>query len=417
MGKHRCFRIILIPLLCTVLGCALLFCVSCIPDSLVFENASRSAQQLKNMGPFSVVINEDDPSCTLDSYTDQQIVMEAYTLSRSNPGSVLLNPRHWSDDESQTGSFDALINHSAPLNSNYFRYWMGFRIFVRPLLIFTDYFGMLKLVGAVLTVLGFCIGAAIGRGKDMLTALCFAAAIALVNPAIIAQSLQFCCCFIMALVFMSVILRMRNRHEIIPELFCLFGVATQFFDFYTSPVLCYGFPVLLLICFNPYRERPWRTMISTAASWFYGYVSMWLMKLLCVSVFSNENGFYNGFDSLAGRLGIKIVEEYEQMYDVKGALQAVWWVSCPGENEKFFFLLLAALVVLSAVILILKKGAKTTLSYSAFLAIAFIPVIWFCIAAQPTMIHFWFQYRSIALLFAGVFLFIAQGAVLIKQKN
>lgn len=417
MGFRQAMKILIMPAICAVIGCAMLFAVSCIPDILISENSSRSALHLKNMGSWTVLLNENDPSCTLDSYTDQQIIMESYTLSRANPYSVLLNPRHWTDDESQIGSFDALVNHSAPLNNNYFRYWMGFRIFVRPLLVFTDYFGILKFSGAVLTVLGFCAAAALGRCRRLGVAVCFGLSIALVNPAIIAQSLQFCCCFILSLLFILLVLHKRSKPEHIAPLFCLFGVATQFFDFYTTPLLCFGFPILLLLTFSPYRSKPWTTLIKTGISWFYGYVSMWIIKLSMVSLFTAEHGFYDGFNSLAGRLGVKVVEGLEEMYDIKGALEAVWWLSCPGDNEKGFFLFLAALVLLSAALILLKKGWRELLSKASFLAVAVLPVIWFCCAAQPTKIHSWFQYRTIAVLFAGVFLFSLQGLSLLPRKE
>ena len=417
MNSRQLVNIILMPVLCAVIGCALLFIVSFIPDSIILENSSRSALQLKNMGAWTVLINEDDPSCTLDTYTDQQILMESYTLSRANADSVLLNPRHWAEDESQVGSFDALVNHSAPLNNNYFRYWMGFRIFVRPLLVFTDYYGMLKLVGALLLILSFCTAAAIGRSKDIPTAACFALAFALVNPAVVAQSLQFSCCFILSLLFMLIVLKIRKQEELFCPVFCFFGTATQFFDFYTTPLLCFGFPILLLLCFLPLGKSRWVITIKTAVCWFYGYVSMWIVKLLFVSIFTDENGFADGFNSLAGRLGIKVVEGLEEMYDIKGALQSVWWLSCPGDNEKLFFIFLAGLVFISALLLLRKDGFISLLSNGSFLAVAVLPVIWFCVAAQPTMIHSWFQYRSIAVLFAGIFLFSLQGFSYINPKK
>lgn len=417
MNLRQWVKIIFLPFICAAVGCALLFIVSCIPDSLIKENSSRSAAELKNMGAWSVLINEDDPSCTLDTYTDQQIIMEAYTLSRSNPGSVLLNPRHWTEDESQLGSFDALINQSAPLNSSYFRYWMGFRVFVRPLLVFTDYYGMLKLVGAVLLFLSFCTAAAIGRIKDIYTAACFALAIALVNPAVVAQSLQFSCCFILSLLFMLIVLKIRKREKLFCPVFCFFGIATQFFDFYTTPLLCFGFPIMLLLCFLPHSKLRWIITAKTAVCWFFGYVSMWIVKLLLTSLFTVENGFADGFNSLAGRLGIKVVEGLEEMYDARAALQSVWWLSCPGDNEKLFFIFLSALVFISALVIFRKEGFNVMFSCGCHLAVALMPVIWFCCAAQPTLIHSWFQYRSIAVLFAGIFLFSVHSLSYINPKK
>lgn len=180
-------------------------------------------------------------------------------------------------------------------------------------------------------------------------------------------------------------------------------------------MLTFGLPVLVLLSLDGCGRRRWRTLGQTLAAWLYGYGVMWLVKLLAVTAFTGENGFADGFRSLAGRVGLIKVGGLEEMYGVGAALKTVWWVCAPGESEKELFLLLALLTAGGGLLILRRRGSRELLSCGAFLAVAAVPILWFCCAAQPTRIHAWFQYRSIAVSYAGVFLFAMQGVR--KDKN
>jgi len=174
-------------------------------------------------------------------------------------------------------------------------------------------------------------------------------------------------------------------------------------------VLTFGLPALVLLSLDGYRQRRWRTLGQTLTAWLYGYGAMWLVKLLAVTAFTGENGFADGFRSLAGRVGLIKVGGLEEMYGVIAALKTVWWVCAPGESEKELFILLALLTAGGGLLILRRRGVRELLSCGAFLAAAAVPILWFCCAAQPTRIHAWFQYRSIAVSYAGIFLFAIQG--------
>ena len=51
------------------------------------------------------------------------------------------------------------------------------------------------------------------------------------------------------------------------------------------------------------------------------------------------------------------------------------------------------------------------------LIVMLLPLVWYAVAAQPSCIHAWFQYRSLAVLFFGAFLFISRAAVILKREK
>ena len=409
MKLKKILTYISFPILFGIAGCFFLCLVSLIPDSAVYDNALISAQQLSGLGIYDVILDENDPSCTIDSSTDRQIIMESYTLSNKREYSFLLNPRCWIESDDNVSLFTDLLEGRAECNQNYLRYWMGFRILYRPLLVFTPYFGMLKLVGFLLCLSYAAAIAVVGEKAGIFPAIGLGVAVGLMNPGTIVHSLQFSICFLMAAVFIILAVSLSVPRDKMPLLFCLFGIITQFMDFYTTPLLTFGFPILTVMCLKEYSGKRLSTLLKTFGAWLYGYVSMWLVKLALVTGITGQQGFEDGFLSLAGRIGLIKVEGFEKYYDIKKALESVWWICCPGDNEKLVFLLIAALVICSGVMIFVRKGADALLDDLSFLAAAIMPVIWFICAAQPTLIHFWFQYRSIAVFFAGVLLFLAEG--------
>ena len=158
------------------------------------------------------------------------------------------------------------------------------------------------------------------------------------------------------------------------------------------------------------------TVFNAMLSWMYGWVSMWLVKLLFVTIFTDINGFKDGFGSFATRVGINIAEDYADAYDPIKAITKVWETTLPGIFLKVSVVAIIIVVMLSAVFILKSKGVNVLLSDLSFLLVAAVPFIWFAVAAQPTVIHSYFQYRSIAVFFAGVFLFAAQ-ALPFKEKR
>ena len=152
-------KILLVPVVCALVGCLLLYAASLVPTSAIHANSLTSAEEILAMGEFPPLIpSSDDFTVYLDNYTDQLILMESYTLQSSDPSSVLLNPYYMYPEGTKYTAFDAFLNHGAAPNVNYVRYWQGFRIFIRPLLPVGSYFDILEISALTFFFLfGLCL--------------------------------------------------------------------------------------------------------------------------------------------------------------------------------------------------------------------------------------------------------------------
>ena len=228
--------LILLPFAAAILGCILFFVVSLIPQSAIQSNASQSAKELTSQSQWPTVLNTGDKSYTMDNFTDSQIIMQSYNLNSQNSSSILENPKHISEQDSSNMALalDEVVNQGAENEISYSRYWMGFRLYVRPLLLACSYFEIRKLIAAIFFALFISVIIVISKKVNTKIALCFGLAIIPCNPAIISQSLQFSCTFLLAFLFVIYVCLSKNVSNHILVTFCAFGVLTQFFDFYTK---------------------------------------------------------------------------------------------------------------------------------------------------------------------------------------
>lgn len=412
--------LLLVPLAVCVIGSILLLLVTPIPKAAMRENTLASAEQLEEAGMYPLIQLPSAPMTYVeDTYTERVMIEEAYTMDR--PVRVFLKPQVPAGEGKVMQSLFDAVDGVEPVGG-YSRYWMGFRIWLRPMLCLADLNQMHMLFAAICFLL--FIGNVItlsGRNSGA-TALGFAAACFLVEPYSISHSLQYMSCFLMMLVFCLLLNRrdwtLWDRETWI--CFCLFGAVTQFFDFYNNPLVTCVFPLLMLIDRDG-GERRGRLLriLQLALAWLISYVITWLVGLLCVTLFTPQNGFALAFESVLERFGVGDFRDPQYSYSPREALWAVYWrattrifgVYLPAPAFAALILLMAGLIA-AARIRSLSWG-KT----AEYLAIGALPLVWAAATAQPTIIHVCFQYRVISGTYFAYFLMLAGCIRALKSKG
>lgn len=386
------------------IGYALLLAVSLIPQHFVQENALISAEQfMENYGE-PMVGGEDDQRYYWDS-TDILIMEESYNLK--NAPAALINPYYNSSSVDYVENFSVMLKQGLEGNVPYVRYWQGFRIIIRPLMIFFTFQDIRKLYAVVFFILFSCMTAVIAKKQSAGNAIAVAAAVSLFNPAVVSHSLQYAPCFLLMFSFSIYVVMKDIKPERLGLLFVLFGMITQYFDFYTTPVITCVVPALLLMSKETGNGHLWKTLAVCCLSWVCGYVGSWLMKLLMVSVLTPINGFADGFASLGGRLS---GNDLSKPASIINAIKWAWWLSSPGRLPKIALAALSAAIITSSFAAYVRDGKKWSapLRQTPFLAAACVPLLWIAVSSDPVIIHAHFQYRSMLPFFAGAFLFISQ---------
>ena len=408
--KRLCLNLIL-PVFAAVVGVILLYAVSLIPQSAVFPKLQESAAQLSRKSEY--VFDNERMAYVMDYNTDALILMESYTLRADEPETVLLNPMLWLGADRQRDAIVAVCEGAMP-NDCYVRYWMGFRLLFRPLLLIFAYDSIAWLLSLAFLALFVLVLAKAGERLGSRGAACFGLALILVNPAVAAHSPQFVCCFFLSFLAMLCLLREKPRLPL-STCFCCIGILTQFFDFYTAPVMTLGLPLLLCLERKLFDGSKVRAVLASLAAWLYGYVAMWLVKLVMTGLFTSENGLYDGISSLLGRLEM-LPEQGGGSYRAADALRAVWSTVFPGQLMWPALAVFLGMLVFAAVICFKTPGKEERELFCAELLVAALPLVWFCVGAQPTCIHAWFQYRGICVSFCGLFLCVNRALMRRKKR-
>ena len=407
----------LVPLIVSIVGGLLLFAVSFIPNSLIFDHALSSAYQIYDEGwprDYNTPVGHTEFGRGLTP--DAVSVMTAFTLNRDHPDNVLLKKVY--NDPSVLGWFRRVVETVEGRETetiSYSRYWMGFRVPIRLMFLVTAYYGMRILATGVVFVLLIIAAVTTAKRHSAWAAFALAMSIGMIEPWAIAGTFSYCTCIILLLLLIVLLdcaaLELSDDKTLM--LFCLFGALTQYFDFYTFPLLVCGLPLLLLMARYEGKGRL-RYAGRLCGGWFASWVVTWLYNICAVSLFTEDNGIADAFHSVASRFGIGEYRDESTSYSIPEAFRAVWeYLKLP--SPKIVLPCLAVLLIVLA--LLYRRRSGKTGKLAGYLAVGSLSLIWIGATAQPIIIHTPMQYRSVCVLYLALMLYVLECLGLLNGQN
>ena len=416
--KKTLFSHALAFLLSVVLAVAFLLLGACLPQAPIDANAYASAESMIQEPTYPTMADHSFASM-LDYITDALILEESKATTIQDWKTIFTNPLYeYGKETAAENLYEYSLDPSPEPTGYYVQYWMGFRPIVRFLLEFLDYYQILRYTAVAFFALWAAALCSVASRAGTKTAFLFALSIILVRPHVISVSLQFSCCFFIAFAAMLAVPWLHQNKKWESLFFLELGILTQYFDFYTTPVLTFALPMtyLIILRLRDGRSAGFRQILKSIVSWIAGYGLMWLAKLVLTTLFTDVNAIGRGFSSFSGRMGIEKTSGMEALYNPIAALRGVF-VSLYSDREGK--LILFAAVALTFLVLLVRllrdrHQPRELLRNWEFLFLASLPVIWFAAAAQPTANHHWFQYRGIAASFWAGFVYLQ---LLLQKKS
>jgi len=396
------------------IGSVLLLSAGLLPQKRVEANVLYSLDQLEaelSMNNTSI-LDYENWACRLDVYTDYYIVNQSYYMNAlKDPASVLKN----SQNVGGVKELRTAIEQQQDPNETYPRYWGGYRATVRFLLTFFTYTQIRRIISIVFILLAGGIAMYLHtRTKCIAGAISFLLTLGLLYPSIITALLQYSCCFLIAMAGILLLPKREYKYLTYSMYFFILGAATQFFDFYTTPVLTFGFPMLVLLFIRQQEDSRLSTKkmfhISGRgfAGWFVGYVLMWIGKLSLATMFTDYNALGDGFSAARDRIFFSTGNVSDSFVYRAGLV--IWRVFIRVFDKPIYMLVVAigTFAVWLYLMIIRKKTKKDLETASVYLGVACLPLVWFVVVSGPTIQASWFQYRGIGVFLFGVLLFIIQ---------
>lgn len=395
LREIRIWRIALLMAAGCVLGFALLTAAYCLPAEPMKQNLRKTADTFLTEGNRPQVI-PTYPGSTGDGYTDALMLTEAiFDDPQISPLRKAIYVYRRAGSESASADLGDLLegNRDMPWVISYERYWHGYLVFLRPLLLIFNY-GDLRMLMCTAQVLLFALIVVLlcRRGMPELV-VPFAAAVLTLSPMGTMLSLQYFSVYAVAMLGMLAVLCLdaqlcRGARYI--ELFVLLGMLTSYLDFLTYPLATLGLPLLLVL----YRHTGGRGLLrfaaAAAAAWVVGYLGFWALKWAAGSLLAQENLFM----SAVYRVGYQTSTTYIGTNRWQVIAENLAAVCRPG----YALLYTGSALACALPVLRRRGGGRRLLSGGRLLLllVGLTPFIWWMAAANHSMDHAFFTYRLLA---------------------
>lgn len=411
----------------SILGTLLLTAVYLLPVSPMKENVARSSAIFDYEGVYPQLVQGYKAS-QLDNCTDAIMLgIAAYSEETAdgirNAAALAMDARRVEfrgDDPVRSlndYANDVEGKEERKQVVGYTRYWHGYLIPLKLLLLFFDY-GDIRFLNlfAQFFLTGWLMILMLEKGRKRLL-IPFAILICVLNPVAEAMSLQFSSVYYITLVSMLLILRGKEEKMIRCAacfFFCI-GVLTSFFDLLTYPLLTLGVPLtLMFLLFEGRMEEKLLLLVKACCTWGLGYAGMWGCKWLVASILLQRNIFSDAYQQVLLR---------SSMQSDGSALQ---WGEVIWRNMRVLLRWPYLFLFAGAGIVLLKKvwgvGLKDKVCSALlfgipFFLIALIPVIWFCILGNHSYEHYWFTYRALGISCFTLLAYLAELPHFLKKGN
>jgi len=328
----------------------------------------------------------------IDNYTDRQMI--GVNAIRQSDMSPLVNALSVADE----------------------RYWSGYLIALRPLLMVMGY-GTIRYINMYhMLLLIIVVSIMLQKRLNIMFALLLGFILATWYVNIFPFSLQFSNVFyvmmysIVFILWKDKKLVCENKH--IAVLFLIIGSVVNFFDLLTYPLVTLCIP--LTICYILRQKHSATTaknnthlIILASGYWAAGYAITWACKWVLGGIVKWMTTDMSEAISLStstfDRIIFRIVGNEEHPLNMTRMFQRNITTMYP----RILVYIICVLLIFFIILLIKKrKSTNYLLNASPLLMLCIFPYVWFLVFAGHSDIHFWFTYRIQAITIFALFSYI-----------
>lgn len=399
-----------------LLGTILLILVYSLPVAPMKENAMRSTEIYDYEGVYPQLMWGYKMS-QLDNSTDATMILNAiYAGKQSVVEKAIQVYRTEYHGENPVKSLTNYANdvQADVYNVSYSRYWHGYLVILKPLLLFFDV-ADIRMINMIVQMVLLCYILYLMIKKEYVKYIpAFITAILLLNPVAIALSFQFSTIYyLMLFAVLFVLLRRKLPEKEMTLFFFLLGIATAFFDFLTYPLVALYFPLILILSQEDSWKEACKKGILCSVMWGIGYIGMWCGKWCMGSVLMQKNLWADALLRAA---------DYESMNYGDGKINALQVVL------KNMMVLIKWPVLFGAIALCIyyikqfikrmaMKRKMQLLWLCPFGMIALVPFVWYLAAGSHSYIHYWYTYRELCVSIFAVLVGITKLILSCGEEN
>ncbi len=414
------YTLVFIILICVYL--ASLICSSIIPTKWIESNSKKSSEEIITYGGEKEIVRIGNKYVIAFLFTDALMLNTAYSIDTSTPlASPMLARKNYIPGQTQrvfmdlNGNLGASENYKADNGDiyqvpefyglmhgeniadsfEYARYWHGYLIFLRPLLVIMDYQGIRILMQVITIILMIVMLGLIAKKINWQIAVMFLIGFLSIDIFIAARAFNAICVFIIAIVSTIFILLKKDSEKNIAINFFVIGSVTSFIDLLTTPLVTLGIPIivyLLLIQKNGKNLKECLIeLVKICLMWGIGYGLTWATKWILVQLMYNRPIIQNALTQAQVRIVTNKTTFLNMMINI-------------GNFLSYEVIFANIMIMISYAIIMLVKNRNKELNIKnnivqsiPYLIVAMMPLAWYAVLKQHSMIHRFFTYRALVI--------------------
>lgn len=400
----------IIVFILAVTGGFLLICaVYLLPTEKTCLHVRESGEALEQEGDYYLLLPKDEHT-KLDNFTDAiMLLTSSYNGEESIIDKAVNNYRIYVKKQTKAVSCQ---NCGLPINEKYKqvysypRYWHGYMVVLKPLLMFLNLDEIRQLNLFIILTEMLIIGALMCRRKLTIYLVPFSLAIAFLNPTTVSASLQNSTSFHVMMAAIILLLSLWNKKYFQQHLYLFFlctGILTSYVDFLTYPVVTLGFPLIIFFLLSDCTKisEGIRKLLQYSLLWCTGYGGMWISKWILATLLTGQNHIQDGISKIISRSSSNIGN------GANATLIDVYQAQWSYFSQSAFRHILLVLLIAEIFILIIKKVRLEKWRTSLILiCITLYPFIWYGCVKNHSTIHCMFTYRGLSIFIMGITSFL-----------
>ena len=424
------YTFIILIIIYILLGVA----TSLIPKSLIEENSKKSAEYLANINHGVDIIQKDTfyKGEYIFNYTNALMLNTAYSIDTNKPlESFLLARENYivgetktvNKDETlyglseypyrnQTEEYYNITHNLADIEAfEYARYWHGYLVILRPMLILFSYDMIEKLsITFFIILLGICTYL-ISKKINKVSAILFLLSFIIMNLFYISGSINEITCFIIMLCANIYILINYSKIKKASLVFFIIGSITSFLDLLTNPLITIAIPLCIYMLLKE-KEKKWNLKeriieyLKILIAWLMGYGLTWFSKWLLVDIMYNRNLIEVALKQMIYRMQGKECEQIISYgFVISNNMRFL------GKQVLYMTVIISIIIMLIGIIknkgkLIINQTNITQLLM--YLAISLLPFIWYFVLKNHSAVHARFTHRLFIISIFAFWTFLAK---------
>lgn len=402
----------------------LLFLSSLFPSNLIEEKVKESSEILYEEGntykffEFSKLYN--------NNYTDAIMINEAFSIDNKNPIYSYMSARKnynrnitketlqepvgelksvGDEKYDPVGELKNFVEGNITTSISYARYWHGYLIGLRTLLLFFNISQIRILLLVVFILLFVYLVYLLKKELGIIIAFIIACSLILEGYFFVSYSLESAPIFIVMMVASIFLLNRIKKNKNFYLYIFVVGCISNFVDYLTVPLITLAIPLYIYVLHKQKENTILNyknhliIVIKASAIWLIGYGMTWLSKWIMYDIIYNEDVMKSAISQMLYRTSR---ENRITPITIGMFLRTFITINVKYAIIIFCIIVFVSLVIPKKIKIRIEKWKIYLNKTIPIFIISLMPIIWYIILSNHTVLHVGFVYRHMIIFLIGV---------------